>query len=34
MKTKNSPNLTSEFEEIKAGEELPLNIQPTGKTLD
>ena len=31
---KNSPNLTSEFEEIKAGEELPLNIQPTGKTLD
>ena len=31
---KNSPNLTSEFEEIKAEEELSLNIQPTGKTLD
>ena len=31
---KNSPNSTSEFEEIKAEEELSLDIQPTGKTLD
>ena len=31
---KNSPNSTSELEEIKAGEELPLDSQPTGKTLD
>ena len=31
---KNSPNSISEFEEIKAEEELSLDIQPTGKTLN
>jgi len=31
---KNSPNSISELEEIKAEEELSLDIQPTGKTLN
>ena len=31
---KNSPNSTSGLEEIKAGEELPLESQPTSKILD